>query len=198
MLFARVEVVRRGRIDRPELGERMHHDLVRTDCAQRRAAVGTSVSPDGARAVERAGERGEAPAARSGADTGQALARIVSNEIERRGTAPERPLVVRGALLQAGRSNAGLRGPGAALRQQTVEVLLAIRLIDPETGEIVAAFDAPGSASEVGADVDFVRALISVERNDDDWRRSPMGLAIHRAALRVAEEAAQWSELEEP
>lgn len=133
-----------------------------------------------------------------GADTGQALARIVSNEIERRGTAPERPLVVRGALLQAGRSNAGLRGPGAALRQQTVEVLLAIRLIDPETGEIVAAFDAPGSASEVGADVDFVRALISVERNDDDWRRSPMGLAIHRAALRVAEEAAQWSELEEP
>ena len=129
---------------------------------------------------------------------GEALARVVSNEIERRGFPADRRLVVRGALVQAGVSNAGLRGPGAALRQQTVEVLLAIRLIDPETGEIVAAFAAPGSASEGGADVDFVRALISVERNDDDWRRSPMGLAIHRAALRVAEEAAQWSELEEP
>lgn len=133
-----------------------------------------------------------------GADAGQALARVVSNEIERRGTPPQRQLVVRGALLQAGRSSAGLRGPGAAVGRQTVEVLLSIRLIDPETGEIVAAFDAPGSASESGAEVDFWSALISVERNDDDWRRSPMGLAIHRAALRVAEEAVQWSRLEEP
>ena len=46
-----------------------------------------------------------------GADAGQALARIVSNEIERHGLEPERQLVVRGALVQAGAANAGLRGP---------------------------------------------------------------------------------------
>ena len=133
-----------------------------------------------------------------GSDAGPALARVVSNELERSGFPAERRLVVRGSLIQASASRTGLRGPGAAVRKQTVEVLLAIRLIDPETGEVVAAFDAPGSATETGADVDFVRALISVERNDDDWRSSPMGLAIHRAALRVGEEAVQWSRSQEP
>lgn len=131
-----------------------------------------------------------------GADAGQALARVVANEIERRGFVSDRQLEVRGSLLQAGASNVGLRGPGASVRRQTVEVLLAIRLIDPETGEVVAAFDAAGTASESGASVDFISALVSVERNDDDWRRSPMGLAIHRAALRVAEEAALWIQSE--
>jgi hypothetical protein len=131
-----------------------------------------------------------------GSDLGQTLARLVADEIEKRGLAADRHLVVRGTLVNAGFSRAGGRVAGGSIGRQTAEVVLAIRLVDPQTGEILTAFEATGEASETGANVDFVSALVSVERRDDDWRRSPMGLAIHRAALEVAEQTALWDQRE--